>query len=88
MFAIVLAVMLATTRTRAATVDDFVPRNFSGPLGLALPYRLFIPANYDPTRKYPLVLFMHGGGERGTDNRFQLVGQTGALVFVSTANQQ
>lgn len=39
----------------------------------SLPYRLMKPANYDSSKKYPLVLFLHGSGERGTDNRKQLV---------------
>ncbi len=34
-----------------------------------LPYRLFVPENYDTTKSYPLVLALHGSGERGTDNR-------------------
>ncbi len=38
----------------------------------ALPYRLLKPAPYDPHKKYPLVLFLHGAGERGTDNQAQL----------------
>ena len=27
-------------------------------------YYLFVPQNYDPNRKYPLVLLLHGGGEK------------------------
>jgi len=38
-----------------------------------LPYRLLLPKNYDPAKKYPLVLFLHGAGERGNDNEAQLV---------------
>lgn len=37
-----------------------------------LPYRVQYPLNYKPSRKYPLVLFLHGAGERGSDNNFQL----------------
>ncbi len=37
-----------------------------------LPYRLLLPENYDPNRSYPLVLFLHGAGERGNDNEAQL----------------
>lgn len=43
------------------------------------PYRLLRPANYDPAKKYPLVLLLHGAGERGTDNAAQLF--HGAAVF-------
>lgn len=70
----------------AVTVDDFAARRYTNSQGV-LPYRLFIPTNYDSAAKYPLVLFMHGSGESGTDNRKQLVGQTGPLVFASATNQ-
>jgi predicted peptidase len=35
-------------------------------------YRLFKPKNYDATKKYPVVVCLHGVGERGTDNRKQV----------------
>jgi predicted peptidase len=38
----------------------------------SLPYRILLPENYNPAKKYPLVLFLHGAGERGTDNETQL----------------
>jgi len=38
----------------------------------ALPYRLFVPINNDPNRKYPMVIFLHGVGERGSDNERQI----------------
>jgi predicted peptidase len=38
----------------------------------SLPYRLLVPVTYDRAKKYPLVLFLHGVGERGSDNRIQL----------------
>jgi len=34
---------------------------------LRLPYRLLAPARPLPGRRYPLVLFLHGAGERGDD---------------------
>lgn len=37
-----------------------------------LPYRLLLPKNYNPSQKYPLILFLHGSGERGNDNEKQL----------------
>ncbi len=30
-------------------------------------YAVYVPADYTPTRSWPLVLFLHGIGERGTD---------------------
>lgn len=38
----------------------------------SLPYRLLLPDNYDASKKYPLILFLHGSGERGNDNNLQL----------------
>ncbi len=46
----------------------------------SLPYRLLLPENYDASKKYPLVFFMHGAGERGNDNEKQLV--HGAKLFL------
>lgn len=40
---------------------------------VTLPYRLFVPADYDPAIRYPLVTALHGNGERGTDNARQFV---------------
>ncbi len=36
-------------------------------------YRLLKPAKVEPGKTYPLVLFMHGAGERGDDNVKQLM---------------
>jgi predicted peptidase len=38
----------------------------------SIPYRLFEPQGVSPGAKLPLILFLHGAGDRGTDN----VGQT------------
>jgi poly(3-hydroxybutyrate) depolymerase len=31
-------------------------------------YRLYVPSNYTKTEKYPLLVLLHGAGERGVDN--------------------
>jgi predicted peptidase len=45
---------------------------YTNAAGESLPYRLFLPKNYDATKKYPLVLVFHGAGQRGGDNRKHL----------------
>lgn len=48
--------------------------------GNILPYRILYPENYDKNKKYPLILFLHGAGERGNDNEKQLV--HGSKLFI------
>jgi predicted peptidase len=50
----------------------------------SLPYRILLPELYDSSKKYPMLLFLHGGGERGRDNEKQLV--HGASLFVKDDN--
>lgn len=36
--------------------------------GITLPYCIIEPKNYSPDKKYPVLLYLHGAGETGTDN--------------------
>lgn len=60
---------------------------FEDASGSRLPYRLFKPIDYcadisplfrpagcDPTLTFPLIVFFHGAGERGSDNKLQATG--------------
>ena len=38
----------------------------------SIAYTLFLPENYDASETYPMLLFLHGAGERGADNELQL----------------
>jgi predicted peptidase len=38
-----------------------------------LPYRLLKPVSPGSKESYPLVIFLHGAGERGNDNEVQLI---------------
>jgi poly(3-hydroxybutyrate) depolymerase/lysophospholipase L1-like esterase len=59
--------------------EDFEARTFTSEQGAKLPYRLLKPLNIEAGKKYPLVLFLHGAGERGDDNKAQL--KHGAGLF-------
>lgn len=37
-----------------------------------MPYRILFPKNYDPAKQYPMLVFLHGIGERGSDDEQQL----------------
>lgn len=41
--------------------------------GDSLPYQILYPDGFDPEKQYPLVLVLHGAGERGKDNAAQLM---------------
>jgi poly(3-hydroxybutyrate) depolymerase len=43
-------------------------------------YTVFVPAAYTPLEKWPLLLFLHGAGERGTDPRLPVVGGIGPQI--------
>src|SRR5215471_7964849 len=40
--------------------------------GDRLPYRVLYPPNFDVTKRYPLLIFLHGAFEKGNDNEAQL----------------
>jgi predicted peptidase len=56
-----------------AAADDFVARLYMDASGKSMPFQLLIPTGYDKTQKYPVMLFFHGAGERGTDNVAQMI---------------
>jgi predicted peptidase len=62
----------AITLQPADPLKVFEARVFENTQG-SLQYRLLKPLGHDPKQKYPLVLFLHGAGERGDDNRKQLL---------------
>ena len=53
--------------------------------GNMLPYRLLRPEKTQDGEKYPLVVFLHGSGERGSDNEAQL--KNGVLAFAEASNR-
>jgi predicted peptidase len=63
----------APPKTQLDPYSVFEARTFKNDAGAALPYRLLLPLDYHPQQKYPLVLFLHGAGERGLGNDLQLV---------------
>ena len=72
-----------TARMMAAPpgdVNPFAAGSYADATGHVLPYRLLTPERSEPGVRYPLVLVLHGAGERGTDNTAQLGNGIGALL--------
>lgn len=75
--AIVAAILTPAAFGGQLTKDDieFRKKVYANKKGEQLPYRLFVPLGYDANRKYPLLVWLHGGDGRGTDNVKQLNGE-------------
>jgi predicted peptidase len=66
--------------------NDFTAKEFTTSSNDILKYRELLPDNYNPEKQYPLVLFLHGAGERGNDNQAQL--RHGSMMFTNPVNQE
>ncbi len=76
-----LALFLAQFNLLAQDFSLFAKEIYTSPTGEQLPYRILYPKDYDQSKKYPLVLLLHGAGERGNDNEKQLT--HGAKLFLT-----
>ena len=68
MVRVACAVMIAVAYSSLATGQDmpktgFLDKVFKNTDGSTSPYVLFVPKNYDGTKEYPVILFLHGAGE-------------------------
>ncbi|MDD6189400.1 MAG: MBL fold metallo-hydrolase [Clostridiales bacterium] len=54
--------------------------------GANIKYRFFTPQTEDG-KQYPLVIFLHGGGECGDDNELHVAGNIGAYAYALPENQ-
>lgn len=57
----------ASTPEKETQARSYVDADFT------LPYRIFVPPDLPKDKKVPLVLFLHGAGERGEDNTKPLI---------------
>jgi predicted peptidase len=70
-----------------AAIQNFLTCQYAGPGGAHMTFYLYVPRGYDPSQSYPLVLLLHGGGERATpgqsaaQNRSVLLSQEYVAVW-------
>jgi predicted peptidase len=82
---IIVSAALRTASAADSWQQAYKFKTYKDADGHTLPYRLLSPKKIEPGKTYPLVLFLHGAGERGTDNAQQLV--HGVAAFAKPENQ-
>lgn len=78
-----LLACLLSTAGYSQDLSMYRKMQFTSKEGSILPYRILFPENYDKSKKYPLILVLHGAGERGNDNEMQLI--HGGKLFLDSA---
>lgn len=70
-FAMLTLCSCAAVRQKTPSLTDQVPGSFALKFTQTVraDYLLFLPKGYDPkaTKRWPMILFLHGSGERGTN---------------------
>lgn len=69
----------------ALTGPAYYPRVATVSSGSTYPYQMFIPAGYNFSNPFPVILSFHGSGERGSNNTAQLYVGLGPWVSASSA---
>jgi predicted peptidase len=72
MIRVACALLLALGFTSLAMAQDkpktgFVNKTFKNADGTTSQYVVFVPRDYDGTKEYPVILFLHGAGETKSD---------------------
>lgn len=73
---------IASEKAVQPIIDDFIPGWYE-----RIYYNLYIPKDYDPAKKYPLVFFMPDAGPNGNDPVLALSQGIGATCWASPEEQ-
>ena len=78
-----------TTPTPTPTPTNAQPGTFAkgtvSVRGAAYPYQVFVPKAYTQSQKWPVILFVHGANEKGSDGDKQVTGCFGPDVKARSA---
>lgn len=69
-------------------VNIMQAKEFTASDGTILPYRIYVPSDYDSSKSYPLVVSLHGSGCRGNDNESQFLNTSICNVLLTPENRQ
>jgi len=70
---IILFFFLLYSIVGSAQYSQYLKNVFTDKAGHSLPYRLLPPVHTEADSSYPLIVFLHGSGERGEENERQLI---------------
>jgi poly(3-hydroxybutyrate) depolymerase len=87
LFSVLLALASYNVMAQPAEIENKFLYKAHQYNGVTIPYRLFVPENYDSTKVYPVVLALHGWGECGSDNNLQIHVHRLATAWADSANQ-
>ncbi|HVS59086.1 MAG TPA: hypothetical protein VHE82_00185, partial [Gemmatimonadaceae bacterium] len=68
--ALLLAPAAAPAQAQSRIETGFLDRSVTLG-GQTYRYQIFVPASYAATQRWPVILFLHGAGERGSDGYIQ-----------------
>ncbi len=63
---------------------EYLKKTYESETG-TLNYQILYPHDFDESKAYPLLLFLHGSGERGTDNEAQM--KHGSWLFLDSLSK-
>lgn len=68
--------------------EDFEAKTYSSSEGNSIPYRIHIPEDMDANKTYPLIIFFHGAGQRGSNNDKHLIHGVRDILAYSKENNK
>lgn len=71
--------LIAAAQAQPRIETGFLDRSVSLG-GQSYKYQIFVPPVYTPSQRWPVILFLHGAGERGRDGYFQTQVGVGAAI--------
>ena len=83
---LLILLAIAASLTLHAQKISYEHKSFTSQDGTELKYRLLTPPDNAHGKKFPLVVFLHGAGERGSDNEKQLI--HGSQMFLNPTNRE
>jgi poly(3-hydroxybutyrate) depolymerase len=85
-FLALLCLLPVPGKSQTSVLSKFMFRSFTDENG-TLPYRLFVPDSFAGGSRYPLILALHGSGERGTDNTSPLTANRMGVAWAEPGPQ-